>query len=534
MSGNRSRAVKPSIKTILRFSEDEKPVRLFFRFLLTGLLLPLGFAPFHLPGMAILSLALFYCFLQIVPQNRAFRYGLAFGLGFFGFGVSWVFNSIHQYGHLNTAISTIITLFFILYLSLFPALMALVFRRLPVKPFTVRSGLAFSAMWIISEFVRATFLTGFPWLLVGFGQFDAPSRYLLPVLGVYGLGFLTCFSASLLVIGLKHYGLQRVKYLVFCMALLLAPSLMKSKTWSTESAGAISVGIIQANLSMRDKWDESLFEQLLNYYQHQTEQLLGTQLIVMPESAIPLPSSYVSDFLNRLRKKARQTGSAILLGIPKPVNMDEERYYNALITLGKGKGSYLKQHLVPFGEYIPGPFVSLVEWLGIPDANMQSGKKNQPLIHIQNRPVASLICYELAYGNLLRNQLPRAEWLVSISDDGWFGHSLAIYQQQQMAQVRSLQTSRYQVMANNDGLSSIIDNHGEIISSVPAFRSGILKTSLYPMKGTTLWVTLGDTPILIFSVLIGLMCFLIKQPDSNEAIETIAAEDKRRYPYQPV
>ncbi|WED44163.1 apolipoprotein N-acyltransferase [Legionella cardiaca] len=475
------------------------------RAFLFGLILPLSFAPFHIPGAAILSIAFFYAQLIEEKNPHPVLNGLFYGLGYFGLGISWIYVSIHEYGHLNSIVSALITLLFLLYLSLFPALMAGICKRLINSRYPVYSCLLFSAVWILCEYSRSTLFSGFPWLLLGFGQFDAPSKYLLPIIGVFGVGFITCFAAALLTTSIQFKGVARYLALTAFVFLLLFPSLLRQVAWAEPKAEPVSVGIIQANLSMRDKWDENLFWQLLQRYQDETEKLLGTQLIVMPESAIPLPPSYVEEFLGQMHKKAKKAGSAILLGIPKPTMIDENSYFNALISLGAAKGSYLKQHLVPFGEYIPKAVQTISEWLAIPDANLLPGKKNQALVKVQRHSIATLICYELAYGDLLRQQLPKGEWIVSISDDGWFGHSLAMYQQLQMAQVRSLATGRYQVVANNDGLSSVINAQGELVASLPAFNSGILKTTLIPATGTTPWVRVGDTPILIFCALIILL-----------------------------
>jgi apolipoprotein N-acyltransferase len=162
------------------------------------------------------------------------------------------------------------------------------------------------------------------------------------------------------------------------------------------------------------------------------------------------------------------------------------------MALGQSNGTYYKQHLVPFGEYIPKPFQAIIRWLKVPFANLLPGPRNQPLVQVHNHPIASLICYELAYPNLLRQQLPNAEWIVSISDDGWFGHSFAMYQQLQMSQVLSLMSGRYQIVSNNDGLSAIIDTQGNIIQSLPTFTADILEDQIYPATGSTPWVFLGD------------------------------------------
>lgn len=472
------------------------------RAFLFGLILPLAFAPFHIPGAAVLSIAFFYAQLIDEKNPHPILNGLFFGLGYFGLGISWIYVSIHEYGHLNSLISALITLSFLTYLSLFPAAVAGLSKRLLNHRFPFYSSFVFSALWVLFEFLRSSLFTGFPWLLVGYGQFDAPSKYLLPVVGVFGVSFLTCLAACLLSTSIKFKGTKRYLTLMLFICLLLSPSLLHYVEWSQQKAEKLSVGVIQANLSMRDKWDEDLFWRLLQQYKNETEKLLGTQLIVMPESAIPLPPSYIEDFLTQMSTKAKQSGSAVLLGIPHPTMMDEDSYSNAMISLGAAKGLYLKQHLVPFGEYIPKPLQTISKWLAIPQVNLSPGKKNQTLVKVQRHPIAALICYELAYGDLLRRQLPKAEWIVSISDDGWFGHSLAMYQQLQMAQVRSLETSRYQVVANNDGLSSVIDAQGELIASSPAFSADTLKASIVPSIGSTPWILFGDSPIFIFCVLI--------------------------------
>lgn len=502
-------------------------------FLFAGLLLPLGFAPFHLPGAAILGLSLFFYGLMSQSFHASFLHGLIFGLGYFGFGVSWLYISIHNYGHLNWLISALITFLFVFYLALFPALLAWVVRvsHLPERP--LLSCCLVSALWVASEYLRSTCFSGFPWLLIGFGQYDTFFKSLLPLIGVYGLSFFTCMIASLIA---SLFLLPHKKPLLLGLSflLLLAPLSLKAYRWTSVSSDApLSVAVIQANLSMRDKWDESLFWQLLERYAQGIHTLLGTDLIVLPESAIPLPGSYVSDYLEQFDNDAKRNGSAILLGIPEPSAQHSDSFYNALLGLGHAKGVYRKKHLVPFGEYIPSFLQFINKWLSLPDTNLQSGPPRQSFVTVHHHPIASLICYELAYGNLLREQLPKAQWIVSISDDGWFGHSLAVYQQQQMAQVRSLQTGRYQVLANNDGLSSLIDEEGKIIASLPVYKAGLLKSTLYPRCGQTPWVFFGDSPILFFSLFIIGISLYYRITFNKEIAEPIAANPKRRYPYQP-
>ncbi len=466
---------------------------------LAGLLGPLGFAPFHLPGFTILGLALLFSGLVNSSIKQSFILGFIFGMGYFGLGVSWVVISIHDYGQLNYLFAGMITLVFIMYLALYPALVGYCFKKLNTQRSTFLSILAFSVLWCLSEFIRSNFLTGFPWLLIGTTQIDTPLRSLAPLIGIYGLSLLCALAAALLTVSIRENSVKRYYYLFAFILLIISPSLLKNIEWTQIKKEPVSIGAVQANLSMRDKWDETLFWNLLKLYEQATDKLLNKQLIILPESAIPLPASYLHDYLLKLHKKALKAKSALMLGILQPTDDTESHYYNSIITLGSASGQHIKRQLVPFGEYIPKPFVAINRWLNLPEPNISPGKKDQPLIQILNSPIASLICYEIAYPNLLRRQLPQAQWIVSISDNGWFGKSLASYQQLQMSQLLSLLTGRYQIVVNNDGLSSVINNKGDIVDGLPSFSSGILQSEIFPAEGSTPWVILNEYPVLFFS-----------------------------------
>jgi len=473
---------------------------------IAGMLAPLGFAPVHLPGFAILSIAWLFVLIQQKNSKQSAILGFFYGLGYFGLGVSWVFVSIHNYGHLNIFISVVLTLLFVSYLSLFFVATTSSYVWFRPKHSKLLRALSFSAIWCLGEFARANFLGGFPWLTIGFSQMDTPIHYLFPILGIYAGSFAACLCATTLFFVFKSHGLKRILWITGFTALLLAPTLLQNHSFTILNKKPISVAAIQANLSMRDKWDQLLFWKLLDFYKLQIAKVIdNNQVVVLPESAIPVPENYVNDYLNEMNEQAVQANTSILLGIPRQTS--NTTYYNSLLSLGNSYGSYNKIHLVPFGEYIPKPFKRITELLQIPITDITAGLQNQALVHIHNIPVASLICYELAYPNLLRTQLPEAQLIVSISDDGWFGRSFAIYQQLQMAQALSVLSERYQIVANNDGLSSIIDNKGTIVSTLPAFTSGVLTGKIYPATGTTPWRLYGDIPVLLFAFL--LLCALI-------------------------
>jgi len=501
--------MKPSRSAILSrnrfFALLKQP---YLRAGFAGALLPFGFAPFHLPGFIVIGLALLFSQLSALltlqkPSTRkhSFFIGFCFGLGYFGVGISWVYVSIHEYGHLNMVVSGLITLLFIAYLALFTACMSTLFHQFASRHSRLRNAVLFSVLWCLCEYCRATFCTGFPWLLVGFSQVDTPLHYLLPVIGLYGVSFLIAMAGSLLVLITKQQKLSALPWTIAFIAIFLLPLALKPIHWTKAESIPVSVGVIQANLSMHDKWDEALFHKLLQYYNKKATTLIPNhQLIVMPESAIPVPTSYVSDYLNDLNQRAKAAHTGVLLGVPE--ELSRHVYYNALLGLGTAEGIYRKRHLVPFGEFIPSVFQRIITWLDIPIINLSFGQIHQTLVEVDHHPIASLICYEVAYPELLRDQLPAAEWIVSISDDGWFGHSFALFQQLQMSQALSIMTGRYQIVANNDGLSSIINAQGVITHSLKAHQAGVLSGFIVPASGTTPWILWGDTPVLLFFILL--------------------------------
>lgn len=498
------------------------PINLIKRYipLLAGLLLVLSFAPFHLPGVAFVSLALLFWQLEKTQNlNSIFSKGLSFGIGFFGFGISWVYISIRAYGNLNIAISMIFTLLFIIYLSLYTGLTAIIYKKISKNLSFIYKPLIFAASWCLNEFLRATFLSGFPWLILGVSQIDTPLTYLLPVFGVYIGSFLVCFSSACLYFTFKAPKNYRIIWLTLFILPVILSGIVKYKKWTVEQGKSLPVAVIQANVSVQDKWDISQFQKILNNYADKINQVISkNKIIVLPEAAISLPSYYIQDFIDKLDKKAQSYNSAILLGIPEPAN--DGVYYNSIISLGNAKGRYLKQHLVPFGEFIPKPFTFIIEKLQIPIDNLMAGPSNQQLIKVHDDYISSLICYEIAYPELVRKQLSSSKWIFTASDDGWFGQSLAIYQHLQLAQVLSLLSGRYQIMANNDGLSAVIDNNGKIINKLDAFKDGILESHIYNAIGATPWSIWGDMPILIFCLFFCIIAIIIGYIKNTEKYTT--------------
>lgn len=466
--------------------------------LIAGALLPLAFAPFNFFFIAILSPAVLLLSCLNVSPKRAFMRGGLFGAGMFGVGTSWIYISLHYFGHADERVAASITGLFIFIMLLFPALMCYVLTKFFPKNVISKCLLAFPSLWVLFEWIRAWFLTGFPWLILGTSQIDTPLAGFAPIASVYAVSWVTVFISALLMIIIierKNY-----KLLLSFLTVIIIGSTLTSKLWDrrwTERAGdPITVSLIQGNIPQSIKWQQAQAEKTLRLYDTLTNQNLNTQIIIWPEAAITFTENQIPAFLTALDEKLKLNQTTLITGIPVE---EDGKHYNAMIALGKGQGTYRKRHLVPFGEYVP--FRSLLGWLDnyleIPMSNFSRGNKQQPLIMAGNIPIASSICYEITFPTEVLRDLPEGQLLVTISDDSWFGKSLAPGQHFQMARMRALETGRYVLMATNDGITGIITPLGKVQAKAQPFVQAVLTGEVYPQKGSTPWMITNIYPLLL-------------------------------------
>jgi apolipoprotein N-acyltransferase len=217
-----------------------------------------------------------------------------------------------------------------------------------------------------------------------------------------------------------------------------------------------------------------------------------------------------ADYVAKLRNAAVERGGDLLLGLfffePRQAGEDEDHYFNSVVSVGTATTQrYRKHHLVPFGETIPlksvfGWFIRSV--LHIPLADQTPGPANQAPMQVAGQRVALNICYEDAFGGELLHALPEATLLVNVTNDAWYGRSLAAEQHEQIAAMRALETSRPMLRATNTGITSIIDHHGGEVGRLPWFTRGILEGSIAGRSGSTPYVRFGDLPPIVLALLL--------------------------------
>ena len=478
-----------------------------------------GFAPVGFSPLAVLGLAgLFILWSHAASSRAAASIGFAFGLGLFGVGVSWVYIALSIFGQMPAVVAGLATLLFCAWLALFPAATGLICARFARPATGERLALA-AAAWAVTEWLRSWLLSGMPWLSVGYAQVHAPLAGYAPIGGVYFVGFAMALTAALLAY-VALPGLPRRRALTALgglVVLWIAGAGLRLVEWSRPAGEPITVSLAQGNVEQEIKFDPKFRDETLAIYADLVARAKG-RLTVLPESALPMFADEVPPgYMAQLRDAALARHGDILLGLfffePAKLDEDQDHYFNSVVSIGTAPPQvYRKRHLVPFGETIP--LKPIVGWfihrvLHIPLEDQTAGPERQAPFDVAGEHVAISICYEDAFGALLAPEVPKSTLLVNVTNDAWYGRSLAAEQHEQMAEFRALESARPMLRATNTGITSIIDHHGRELARLPWFTRGILEGSIAGRTGTTPYVRVGDALAVAAALVLGVAALVL-------------------------
>lgn len=471
---------------------------------LAGILLTLACAPFKLFPLGILSAAIMLSLWLDVTPATARKRGFFYGLGLFGSGVYWIYISMHTYANLPVWGAAGLTCLFVALLSLFPAYQGSLFCRFLPRTNNSKILCAFPAIWVFVEWIRSWIFTGFPWLFLGYSQTNSPLKGYAPLLSVYGVSLATALSGALLYNALRYWKAGNKKNVKLNLLLLAVIWLIGAAStftpWTTPIGKPLKVSLVQANIPQQLKWLPEQVEPTLLQYKLLTEDHWDSQLIIWPEAAVPAPLNDVQDFVNEMRNDAKKHQATLLMGIP--VQQEEgERYYNGVISLNDNDiGYYYKHRLVPFGEYMPmekqiGRYLS---FLDIPMSQLvESRVPQKPITLPSGVRLLTTICFEIAFPELVARSLHDIGLILTVTNDAWFGHSIAQAQHLQIAQMRALETGRPLLFASNNGITAMISPQGKLTSKAKPFKTTVLTGMIQPYSGLTPWTLYPMDPILL-------------------------------------
>lgn len=497
-------------------------VRQYIIALLAGLGLPLSFAPVHaIPFVFISPIILFVLLLDKTPRT-AFRLGFLFGFGFFSFGLSWVYIAIHVYGATAAWLAVIMTVLFAAYLALFIAIQAWLGSKLASK-FKIKTSLQililYPVLWLLFEWFRGWFLTGMPWLHLGYAFPFPPLSGYAPVLGVYGVSFISIMLAAVILFALTNVSKPRtIKTSAFILIILFTGFALSETEWTIPKDKTFTVSLVQGNAEQITKWDADKINIRLDIYAKLTRQHWDSDVVIWPENALTVFYHQLdTQYLLPLAEEAKATDTDLIVGLPV-MNEEYEEYYSSMMSFSADdertytySGVFNKVHLVPFGEYIPlaGLLRGLVGFFDLPMSGFSPGKVDQPLLKMRGEPLATSICYEDSFGEELIRQLPEATLLMNGSNNAWYGNSLAPHQHLQIAQMRAIETGRMLMRVTTNGITAFVDHKGRIVAQAPQFEETVLTHIVQPRTGATPYVRWGNWPVisLSFLILFGLLFY---------------------------
>lgn len=476
-------------------------------FLGLGVLLALAQAPFNISFVYFLVLPFLGWYLREVPLAKiGFGIGWWTGLGYFALTLHWIVEPFLVEPEVTGWMAPFALVGMAGGLALFwgAAFGAAIWLTSP-QP---KRLLVLAVCWTIAEFLRANILTGFPWGHLSYGLVDLSLIQMTAWFGIHGLGLILlilCFFPAMFAPRIWDGTLWMA---VVLMGLNFVGVWREGGVSEPNPSGTI-VRIVQPNAAQHLKWQPDMvgvfLGRQLGYTAARTEP--RPDVVIWPETAIPYR---LNDSLPLLQEIADAAGSqtSVVAGI---VRQENEASRNALLyldPLGGLNAVYDKQHLVPFGEYMP--FVDVFDRLGLSRLTGLAGRfqagRGSRVISGRNVPdFLALICYEAIFPQHAQSDAKRPEWIVHITNDAWFGQFSGPYQHLAQARVRAIEQGLPLVRSANTGVSAVIDSRGRVVQSLPLGKAGYFDQRLPAASQPTLYGRAGEW---VWIILVGIIGFV--------------------------
>lgn len=458
-----------------------------------------GFAPIDLWPFTVLAIALWFYLMCWLPRRQALWASYAFGLGKYAMGVSWIYVSIHDHGGASPPLALFMVALFTAFIALFSLAHGALFLLARQRSTLVNAWL-FAAAWIVGEWLQTWVLTGFPWLFAGYTQLGTPFASLAPIGGVMLVSSAVALAAALIVSLAR--GPRRLAASIQLAALALVV-LAASLLTHTEEGDRFEVALVQGNVDQASKWRPENREKILQTYLDLSDAHWDADLIVWPEASVTYYLFQAQPIFEELNRRSERHNASVLFGIPMVEDSkDGFIFHNTVAAAGEASGRYLKQRLVPFGEYVPLQSVlrGLIEFFDLPMSRMSEGPGGQQPFRIGEYRAVVPICYEIAYPDLVADMAKQADVLVTVSNDTWFGASAGPAQHLQMAQMRAVELGRYLLRATNNGMTAVVSPDGAVTAQMPQFEAGVVRGEYSVMRGVTPFGRWGSQPWILLAL----------------------------------
>lgn len=359
---------------------------------------------------------------------------------------------------------------------------------------------------VLADFVISVLFSGFPWMLVGYTTLTGPFSAFAPLIGVRGITLLLFISAGAIALAIE----RRYIYLPIAGMIFLAGIMTLGIKYVTPLE-PITVAAIQGNIPQAIKWDPRMtIPSIDKYINLTTDQFGKNDLIVWPESAMPVYVQQVIPLIHNLNNYAYESKTPLLIGIQRITPKKES--YNSMFLFGQESNYrlaqvYDKRQLVPFGEVVP--FEKYTRQLGsifnFPMSGFTAGGYYQKQIHLKDKDLYFIpaLCYESIFPELMRSMHDKnTNGIIMISNDSWYGDTRGPQEHLAIAQMRSLEMQKPMIRVTNSGITAHISDMGEIVNRLPSNVDGVLQMSFVPTKGATPFARFGNWPLFALMILV--------------------------------
>lgn len=491
--------------------------------IVSGLLLTAGFPKPGLFFIAWVALIPLLFAIRGATGRQALLYGYVCGIVHLFTTLFWIRHAVHHYGGLDAVLSVGVLVLLCLILAPYHALFGFLARKFESRPFLAVFVLPF--VWVSLEWALAHApFSGFPWTHLGYTQ--TPIHSLIQVAditGVYGISWLVVLGNTVI------YGLIRNRHriagpavLAACIAgtLLYGTLRLEEVESAQRQAAPFKVAVIQANIEQSLKWEPAHLIETFKRYANLTRDAVkndpAPDMVFWPESAMPFLYGVDENYSREVNEIVRLSGTPLLFGSIGLTRIDgKAKLLNRAYLLDRDtalRGAYAKQHLVPFGEYVPlSNLLFFVHQLVEGGMEYAPGREPGPVV-LDGRPMGVLICYEAIFPEISREAVRRgAQALMNLTNDAWYGDTGGPYQHLQIARWRAIEFRVPLVRAANTGVSAAFDATGAEIGRIPLNKEGHLTFTVQPMRSMTLYARYGDffAWFSVFAALSGLIfCYL--------------------------
>ena len=460
-----------------------------------GLIGIFSFAPFSVKSLIFISYVYLINILLFEKDSRFLKVFL-WGLGHWGFGMSWIIVSVYYYGETHILTASLIYIALTIILSLVFTCPLLVttyiynktkFNNIFLKIITVSSFL------MMSEVSREYLLNGVPWLIPGNIYLDTITQNIYPFLGASFASLIIYLFCSTLIIYKSN------KNVLFICVFLILISIYPDR--AKIEKGIMSISVIQPSSDPFKKYDAdysiTLESNLINLLKKISN---SSDLVVIPEAELPYTTNNprFDEFIENTEISNKLIIGAWLF--------EKNLLYNSIYVPSNGN-YYKKVHLVPFGEYIP--FIEsmrgIISFFDLPMSNVKSGPQNQKNLIINNYKVASPICFDIAFPKTVRKMNKSSDFIINISNDTWFGSSIGPYHHLNIARIRAIENNKWIIRSTNDGFSAIISNKGTIVKKLEKGVVGIMEGNITPIKERSFYNKYGYILSSLFSFIFVLL-----------------------------